>query len=215
MFSALRVRVSAVSRSARRVSVCVRALSTAVPSEDASVPAPSTSHTDSPSARVPAAGADVRARLMQELKQAMKTRDTVKSTTIRSVLSEVYAADKAVRSGTATPSAVASIIRKAAARRSDAAAEFHKAARADLASKEEQEAALLQSFLPPLLPASEIDRVLADVLASPAVADAVAKGPAQRAQGQVFKAFYARVDRSAVDADLVKQRAQALLAPQN
>ncbi|KAI0373566.1 GatB/YqeY domain-containing protein [Pilatotrama ljubarskyi] len=148
---------------------------------------------------------------MTELKQAMKSKDTLKSTTIRSVLSEVYAADKAA-SGTAPPSIVAGILRKAAQRRVDAAAEFHKAARQDLAEKEQQEAAILQSFLPPLLPQAEIDRVLQEVLASPLIAEAVRKGPAQKALGQVFKAFYAQVDKSSVDPELVKQRAQALLA---
>ncbi|KAI0746193.1 GatB/YqeY domain-containing protein [Earliella scabrosa] len=143
---------------------------------------------------------DLRARLMTELKEAMK-----------SVLSEVYAADKAA-SGTAPPSAVAGILRKAATRRTDAAAEFTKASRPDLAEKEQQEAAILHAFLPPLLPASDIDRVLTDVLASPEVADAVTKGPPQKALGQVFKAFYTQVDKSTVDPDLVRQRAQALLS---
>ncbi|KAI0633904.1 GatB/YqeY domain-containing protein [Trametes polyzona] len=154
---------------------------------------------------------DVRARLMSELKAAMKSKDTVKSTTIRSVLSEVFAADKAV-SGTAPSSVVVAILRKAATRRTDAAAEFQKASRPDLAEKEQQEAALLQSFLPPLLPEADIDRALAEVLDTPAVAEAIAKGPAQKALGQVFKAFYAKVDKSTVDPDLVRQRAQALIA---
>ncbi|KAI0351004.1 GatB/YqeY domain-containing protein [Trametes cingulata] len=155
--------------------------------------------------------ADVRSRLMLELKEAMKSKDTLKSTTIRSVLSEVYAADKAA-SGAAPPSAVVGILRKAATRRVDAAAEFNKAARQDLAEKEQQEAAILQSFLPPLLPEAEIDRVLQDVLASPSITEAVAKGPPQKALGQVFKAFYTQVDKSNVDPDVVRQRAQALLA---
>ncbi|CDO76689.1 hypothetical protein BN946_scf184677.g9 [Trametes cinnabarina] len=148
---------------------------------------------------------------MQELKGAMKSRDLLKSTAIRSVLSEVYAADKAA-SGAAPPSAVVGILRKAAARRTDAAAEFRKASREELAAKELQEAAILQSFLPPLLPEADIDRVLKDVLASPSVSEAIAKGPPQKALGQVFKAFYAQVDKSSVDPELVRRRTQALLA---
>ncbi|KAI0644378.1 Yqey-like protein-domain-containing protein [Trametes meyenii] len=155
---------------------------------------------------------DVRPRLMQELKEAMKSKDTIKSTTIRSVLSEVYAADKAASSGTAPPAAIVGILRKAATRRTDAAAEFAKAARRDLAEKERLEAAILHAFLPPLLPQADIDRVLADVLTSPVISEAVSKGPAQKALGQVFKAFYARVDKSSVDPDLVRARAQALLS---
>ena len=91
----------------------------------------------------------------------------------------------------------------------DAATEFTKAARPDLAEKEQREAALLTALLPPLLATAEIDRVLCEVLAEPGVADALAKGPAPRALGQVFKAFYARVDKSDVDPDVVRARAQA------
>ncbi|KAI0692531.1 GatB/YqeY domain-containing protein [Cerioporus squamosus] len=148
---------------------------------------------------------------MVELKNAMKTKDNVKSITIRSVLSEVYAADKAA-SGTAPPSAIVTILRKAATQRTDAAAKFAKASRPDLAEKEQHEAAILQAFLPPLLPEADIDGVLREVVATPAIAEAVAKGPPQKALGQVFKVFYAQVDKSSVDPDLVRRRAQALLA---
>ena len=74
------------------------------------------------------------------------------------------------------------------------------------------EAALLNAFLPPLLPVADIDRALTAVLADPALSNAIKKGPAQKALGQVFKAFYAQIDKSSVDPDLVRQRAQALLA---
>ncbi|KAI0818457.1 GatB YqeY domain-containing protein [Trametes gibbosa] len=149
---------------------------------------------------------------MDAFKTAMKTKDSAKTTVIRTVLSEVYAADKALPSHIAPPSAVVAIIRKAATLRTEAAAEFEKAARQDLAQKEQQEAAYLHTFLPPLLPVADIDRALADVLASPAIADVAKAGPAQKVLGQVFKAFYTQVDRSTVDPDLVRQRAQALLA---
>ncbi|KAH9846282.1 Yqey-like protein-domain-containing protein [Lenzites betulinus] len=155
---------------------------------------------------------DVRAQLMEAFKTAMKSKDSAKTTVIRTVLSEVYAADKALPSHTAPSSAIVAIIRKSANRRTEAAAEFAKAAREDLAEKEREEAAYLHTFLPPLLPAADIDRALATVLATPAIADAAKAGPAQKVLGQVFKAFYAQVDKSTVDPDLVRQRALALLA---
>ena len=66
---------------------------------------------------------------------------------------------------------------------------------------------VLQAFVPPLLSEAEIDRKLQEVLAElkPARGD-------KKALGQVFKVFYTQVDRSAVDTDLVKKRAEALLA---
>jgi uncharacterized protein YqeY len=82
-----------------------------------------------------------------------------------------------------------------------------KASRADLAEKERREAEVLYTFLPPLLPESEIDRVLRDVLA-----EHKHEGDPRKALGKVFKAFYSKVDRSTVDADLVKSRAEALLS---
>jgi len=153
-----------------------------------------------------AAPEDIRKRLTDELKTAMKAKDTLKSTTIRSVLAEVYSADK-LQAQPLPAGGIVSVLRKAVTRRADAAAEFDKAARADLAEKERKEADVLQAFVPPLLATPEIDRRLQEVLAElqPAPGD-------KKALGQVFKAFYARVDRSAVDTDLVKKRAEALLA---
>ncbi|KAF8054155.1 hypothetical protein FPV67DRAFT_1683008 [Lyophyllum atratum] len=59
---------------------------------------------------------DLRTRLMDEIKSAMKGKDATTSTTLRSVLSEVYAADKA--SNAKVPSStIANILRKAVVRR--------------------------------------------------------------------------------------------------
>jgi Yqey-like protein len=91
----------------------------------------------------------------------------------------------------------------------DSAAQFNRASRPDLAGKEQQEADLLAKFLPPLLPETEIDGILQEV-----IAEQVSKGQGNQRKyiGQVFKAFYSRVDRAAVDPDLVKRRAEALLS---
>jgi len=154
----------------------------------------------------PAAAEDIRKRLTDELKSAMKSKDTIKSTTIRSILSEVYSADK-TQPQPLSPSSIVSIIRKATSRRLDAATEFDKAQRPELAEKERKEADLLSDFLPALLSESDIDGVLQGVIdeQNPAPGD-------RKAVGMLFKAFYSKVDRSHVDSDLVKKRAEALLA---
>jgi uncharacterized protein YqeY len=66
---------------------------------------------------------------------------------------------------------------------------------------------VLSTFLPPLLAESEIDRVLRGVLA-----EHKPEGDARRALGQVLKAFYAKVDKSTVDPDLVNRRTETLLS---
>jgi len=69
---------------------------------------------------------------------------------------------------------------------------------------------LLTSYLPSLLPETEIDKIL-----KPIVGDLKARaepGESKRLIGLVFKSFYSQVERSTVDPGLVKKRADALLA---
>lgn len=65
---------------------------------------------------------------------------------------------------------------------------------------------IISKFLPTLLSESEIDAIL-----SPIVKETPPTNPPQKALGIVFKKFYAQVDKSRVDAELLKKRAQALL----
>jgi len=152
---------------------------------------------------------DIRGRLLSELKTAMKNKDSFTSTTLRSVLAEVYAADK-TSPPKVSSSVVASIIRNANVQRIHSAAQFASASRLDLADKERREADILSAFLPPLLVESEIDGVLQDVLA-----EHKPEGDPRRPLGKVLKAFFAKVDKSTVDASLVKHRAEALLSNHN
>lgn len=152
---------------------------------------------------------DLRARLLEELKNSLKARDSLASNTIRSVLSEVYSADKISNGNKVDSSAIASLIRKACARRLDSADQFNRASRADLAAKERQEAYFLSRFLPPLLPEAEIDRILKMVISEQLSETQV---DPRKSIGKIFKTFYAQVSRASVDPDLVRRRAEALLA---
>ncbi|ETW80706.1 hypothetical protein HETIRDRAFT_418679 [Heterobasidion irregulare TC 32-1] len=152
---------------------------------------------------------DIRTRLLTGLKTSMKSKDTFASTTIRSILSEVYSADKASPESKIPSATIVSIIRKATNRRIDSAVQFTQAQRPDLAEKEQHEADFLSSFLPPLLPESDIDHILGEVI-SEQTADA--QSHPGKLLGKVVKAFYSKVDKSNVDPTLVKRRAEALLS---
>lgn len=91
----------------------------------------------------------------------------------------------------------------------DVAAQFSQASRPDLAGKERQEADFLAKFLPPLLPQADIDRVLKEIITEEIP---LTQTDPRKAIGKVFKAFYSRVDKASVDPDLVKRRAEAILA---
>jgi len=104
-------------------------------------------------------------------------------------------------------SIIANILRKAVIRRNEAAAKFTQASRQELADKELRETEILSNFLPALLSEAEIDHALRQVIeALPAE-----RNP-RKSLGRIFKEFYLKVDKSAVDTNLVKQRADALLA---
>ncbi|EGN99521.1 hypothetical protein SERLA73DRAFT_51815 [Serpula lacrymans var. lacrymans S7.3] len=125
---------------------------------------------------------------------------------LQSILSEVYAADK-ISPPKAPSSSIISILRKAALRRKDSAAQFIQASRPDLADKEENEAAIISAFLPPVLSEDAIDSILTEVLAElpPSQTDS------RKNLGRVYKSFYSKVDKSMVDTDAVKRRAEVLM----
>ncbi|GLB37254.1 putative yqey-like protein [Lyophyllum shimeji] len=150
---------------------------------------------------------DLRARLMDEVKAALKVDSSVLTCC-------VYSNYTGQRRGhvnnleTIVPSStIANILRKAALRRNEAAAKFTEASRQELADKELRETEILSRFLPPLLSEAEIDHALRQVIGSlPADVDP------KKALGRIFKEFYLKVDKSSVDTALVRQRADTLLA---
>jgi len=149
----------------------------------------------------------LRTSLMMDIKTALKTKDTLTATTLRSVLAEVQAADKIHKDGKIGASAIRAFIAKGIIRRHEAASQYDKARRSDLAAKERQEAAILQRLLPPAMSESQIDEILKGILASlPATNQ-------RSSMGQIFKAFYAQVDKSLVGPDLLKRRIQTLSTP--
>ncbi|KAG6330334.1 hypothetical protein ID866_8755, partial [Astraeus odoratus] len=141
-----------------------------------------------------------------------QNRDSTASTTLRSVLSEVYNLDK-LSGSKVSPSAIVGVLRKAVLRRvsslrpTESTREFVKGGRPDLAEKESHEVDIISAFLPPLLSESDIDRVLKA---------AIVECPQDNANprkmlGVVLKSFYSKVDKATVDNDLVKRKAEMLL----
>ncbi|KAI6032796.1 GatB/YqeY domain-containing protein [Pisolithus orientalis] len=138
---------------------------------------------------------DIRNELNAAVKMAMKDRYLVASTTLRSVLSEVHSLDKAA--GSKAPSSAVM----------ESATEFTKRSRPDLAAKESREAEIIAALLPPLLSGSEVDHALEEAMGGCTTDDANPR----KVPGHVLKAFYTKVDKSNVDSNFVKRRAEALL----
>ncbi|KAG8770016.1 hypothetical protein FRC12_004577 [Ceratobasidium sp. 428] len=152
---------------------------------------------------------DIRTKLRDDLKQSMRSKDSFRTTTIRSVLAEITNADKANKGAPIAQDTIYSLIQKSIARRNDSATQFRTASRSDLASKEEQESELLSSFLPPQLSDSEIEQKLQAAFATLGATSGNVNPNAL--VGKLMKSFYETTERASVKADAVSKKAKEII----
>ena len=143
----------------------------------------------------------LRERLDEDLKSAMRARDSLRMNTIRGLKSAVKYREIELMK----PLDDAGILGVAATeikRRRDSVEQYRAGNRPDLADKEEAEIRLLQDYLPQQLPAAELEAKVDEVIARVG-----AKGP--KDMGAVMKALLPDVQGRAdgkVVSELVKQR---------
>lgn len=104
-----------------------------------------------------------KAKLQQELIEAMKSGDETKKSTIRMLMSSInyYQIEKGGAGYEATPEDIEIVIGREAKKRRDSISEYEKAGRQDLVDKETAELNILQSYLPEQLSEDEV-RVIID-----------------------------------------------------
>jgi len=110
-------------------------------------------------------GETMMARIDADLKQAMRDRDNVTKLTLRSVKAAVTEASKRGSQHELSEDEITEVVQHEAKRRRDAATEFEKANRDDLAAQERAELAVLERYLPQQLTNEEIERIATDVIA--------------------------------------------------
>ncbi len=91
-----------------------------------------------------------------DLKTAMKERDKVKLTTIRSIRAAILELEKSGSHYEITPADEIKVLTSAAKKRKEAIEQFEKAGRIDLANKETSELRIIESYLPQQLSKDEI-----------------------------------------------------------
>ena len=145
------------------------------------------------------------ARIDEDIKAAMKAKDTDKLGALRMLKSSLkYAViEKGAANEAGLPDAdVITVIRKRIKQCQDAIEGFVQGGRAEQAEKEKAEVALLESYLPAALSPDELSS-----LVRAAIAETGATGKAQ--MGAVMKAVMAkaagRTDGKAVNAEVLKQ----------
>lgn len=144
-------------------------------------------------------------RLRSELTASMRARDSLRSSTLRMVLSAITNAEVSGKQARQlTDDEVTGVLATEAKKRREAAAAFGDAGRVELAAKETAEQAIIAEFLPAQLSESEIAALVTDTIDELGVG-----GEGRRAMGKVMSALSAptkgRADGSVVSAEVRRQ----------
>ncbi len=114
--------------------------------------------------------ASLKEKLTEDLKQAMRSGNTVKRSTIRLLMSAIQNAEIA-KKAELDDSGILGIIAKEARQRRESIEAFKSGNRQDLVEQEEAELAILEGYLPPQMSREEISetarRVIQEVLGDP------------------------------------------------
>ena len=139
--------------------------------------------------------------LSNDMKDAMRQRDTLKRDTIRLLLSAIGYEEKAKRTDSLPDDAVLQVLSKQAQQRRDSIEAYQKGDRPDLVAKEEAELVIVTQYLPQPLSASEIEEIV-----NVAISEVSPAGPQDmgKVMGKVMPQVRGRADGKQVSA-LVNQ----------
>jgi len=106
---------------------------------------------------------DLRDKLNEDIKTAMKAREQDKLAALRLMLAAVKQREVDERI-TLDDAGVIAVVEKMIKQRKDSIAQYEKAARQDLADKEKFEIGVIESYLPQQLSQGEIDAIVAEAI---------------------------------------------------
>lgn len=106
-------------------------------------------------------------RLVEDIKTAMKAKDTVSLNVVRGLKSAIkYAAiEKLGAEGELEDADCVAVVRREVKKRQDSIASYENAGRADLADMEKAELAVLEKYLPPQMNDAELLKMVDEVIA--------------------------------------------------
>ena len=143
-------------------------------------------------------------RVDSDLKEAMRAKDATKLGVLRMLKSALkYAAiEKSGAEAELSDAEAIQVIRKQTKQRQDSIESFEKGGRTELARKEKEELALLNSYLPQAMSSEELEKIVRETIAE--------LGAASKAQmGAVMKALQTkvagRIDGKALSVEVARQ----------
>ena len=142
-------------------------------------------------------------RLSEDLKHAMKARDQLRMDTIRMIKSALFNKEFELKKelDEAEMSRVLTVLVK---QRKEAAEQYQKAKRDELAEKELKEIVIVEGYLPRALSQEEITQIIESVVQETGAATA-------KDMGNVMKAVMAKLAGQAVDGKLISDLVRARL----
>lgn len=137
----------------------------------------------------------LRTTLDSDLKEAMRNKDAIKRTVLRTVLSEIRNTEIA-KQNTLDDSGIEVVITKQAQQRKDSIEAYIAAERHDLVDKETQELNILSSYLPEQMSDDEIKEIVKTVIQEVGAADISDMG---KVMGAIMPKVRGRADGKVVN----------------
>ncbi len=129
-------------------------------------------------------------KIEADIKEAMKARDNVRLGTLRMVLTQIKN-DTIAKGEELTDEAFLAVVRKQIKQRQEAASQYKKGGREELAAKEEAEIAFLEPYLPAQVPEAEVREAVAAFISENGLEGMQSMG---RVMGAMKKRFGATAD---------------------
>lgn len=147
---------------------------------------------------------DILKKINDDLVVSMKSKDDLRTTTLRMIKSAVKNAEIAKRGkGDLTEEDIMGVLSTMVKQRKDSAEQYEKANRADLAEKENKEISIIQEYLPKQLTTEELDEIIKATIQETGVTG-------MKEMGKLMKELMPKVKGKA-DGKLVNQRIKELL----
>ncbi|MBI4972554.1 MAG: GatB/YqeY domain-containing protein [Candidatus Omnitrophica bacterium] len=141
-------------------------------------------------------------KILNDYKEAMKSRDKLKSSALSFLRAELINVAMAKKKKILDDNEVISVIRKQIKQRQDSIEQFKQGSRLDLADKETRELEILKTYLPPELSVEEIKQTIEEVISSTGAAGIQDMGKVMK---EASVKIGGRADGKLVS-DLVKER---------
>jgi uncharacterized protein YqeY len=105
-------------------------------------------------------------KILNDYKEAMKARETLKSSVLSFLRADLMNTSVAKKKNALDDAEVVTVIKKQIKQRQDSIEQFTKGARLEMADKEKKELDILKAYLPPELSTEEINKVIDDIVAA-------------------------------------------------